>query len=180
MPGKLAIPMQPYPSFSQGKFLPGSMFALDNFSPFETTSVSWGAVAEGHCKSSAGCLHAAAHTKISSVCIKQTRPMAGVLGKPKKCVFELPRALSCYESGFCAALICFCTAGNARKNPASGCCCAQGVTALTGWGGRFKVLWFCHHLSQEEPIMLALPLKAQQCPWPTQPCGQTASASALH
>ena len=40
------IPMWPYSSFSRGKFLTGSMFATDNFSPFETTSISSGTVAD--------------------------------------------------------------------------------------------------------------------------------------
>lgn len=68
MPMKLAISMQPNPSFCHRKFLTGSVFVPDNFSVWNRSHFS-----EPPCNSSSGSLHFAAHTEISSVCNKQAQ-----------------------------------------------------------------------------------------------------------
>lgn len=105
------------------------------------------------------------------LCASNTPGQRQVCWASQRSVFQLPRALSCCESGFCAALICFCAAEDALNIPIPGRCCA-----LTGRGGRFKVLRFCSLLSQEDLVALVLLPKARSCPQPTRPCGQTASA----
>lgn len=79
-------------------------------------------------------------------------------------MFQLPRALSCCESGFCAALICFCAAEDALNIPPPGRCCA-----LTGRAGGFKMLWFCSLLSQEDLMELVLRALGQHDPVASQP-----------